>query len=112
MGLYKGPLLRLILLLALLLGAMAQPTSVTMQAQPYLNISIGLKNNKYHRFVATFVAIVFAIFSGKGLPSSQICFLRDFKQARGGFFGGLKAVLFISVVLLVLMIEHKPNHCV
>jgi len=82
---------------------MAQPTSVTMQAQSYLNISIGLKNNKHHRFCRHFCCDCFAIsLAGKALTKlANFASLGILNKLAGGFFGGLKAVLLISVVLLV-----------
>jgi membrane protein required for colicin V production len=103
-GLYKGFFVEVASLLALLLGAYgAAHFSNHAGAAISKHFDWSEKIISITAFVATFVAIVFAIsLAGKALTKlANFASLGILNKLAGGFFGGLKAVLLISVVLLV-----------
>jgi len=103
-GLFKGFFVEVASLLALLMGAYS-----AIHFSNYAGVFIAKyfelseKTASITAFIITFLAIVFAIsFAGKALTKlASFASLGILNKILGGLFGGLKAALLVSVVLLV-----------
>lgn len=103
-GLFKGFFVEVASLLALLMGAYG-----AIHFSNYAGVFIAKyfelseKTASITAFIITFIAIVFAIsFAGKALTKlASFASLGILNKILGGLFGGFKAALLVSVVLLV-----------
>ncbi|MAH20570.1 MAG: colicin V production protein [Flavobacteriaceae bacterium] len=104
-GLYRGLLVEVASLLAIFIGAYGA-ARFSNHAGVLITKNFDWSENTVSiiAFIITFLAIFFAIsFVGKALTKlASLAYLGILNKALGGFFGGLKVAVLISVVLMVL----------